>query len=545
MSGLSGQPQQDPMDSEGVQPTTPEGVQPQQREFLTHISISANSIVTPQNQPERVQQNVFTDSPTPNPNANPWPTEDLVADQHQARGGERVHIDLPEHERVQGHVTLTERVQTPQPATSHTATPQPQGQVTADTSTPMEIIPTSGQVITAPPAPPSTPTNTTPPVDTPRRMLRLDYQPGQAILGRTRTGGESPLNYVNLSSSTESSTPDSRSSKRSKTAAVDNMNIEAFETPAAGESPSLLTPAVRTPATNSGSPPTAISYAEMIKGKGKGNAKDQSSTPLLNRTWCKLKQFAETRIPPVTDVKYSAWLNLRDYYEDQGKIFAFGATNQYVEGLTYRPTQGWVEFYCTSELNLNTLLNNEWVIGTTKVRFIPARKLAGSRVFLKFTNVTPCHSEEEIRKEIVKCLDIYGKVGQMEPHYILDPTGEYPDARLRTRRWDVELFIPERTRLIMDPVPLILETETVVYWEGQYAVCQICKVTGHWTSECNYAIRAQVQKEKMSKIPPAPIATPDQPATTIPLPTQPIIEPTPSTQPQASQKQPQKKVQVE
>src|SRR5437870_4814245 len=182
--------------------------------------------------------------------------------------------------------------------------------------------------------------------------------------------------------------------------------------------------------------------------KGKGKAKDQSSTPLLNRTWCKLKQFAETRIPPVTDVKYSAWLNLRD---------------------------------------------------------------------------------------------IYGKVGQMEPHYILDPTGEYPDARLRTRRWDVELFIPERTRLIMDPVPLILETETVVYWEGQYAVCQICKVTGHWTSECNSAIRAQVQKEKMSKIPPAPIATPDQPAATNPPPTQPAVEATSSTQPPASQKQPQKR----
>src|SRR5438128_490137 len=551
MSGLSGQPQQDPMDSEGVQPTTPEGVQPQQREFLTHISISANSIVTPQNQPERVQQNVFTATTTPAPNASPWSTDGILEDQHQAWGGEpwisnheRVHnIDLQAYERVQGHVTPTERVQLQQPAATHTATPQPQGQVTADTSTLMEVIPTSGQVTTAPLAPPSTPANTTPPMDTPRRMLRLNYQPGQAILGKDGTGGESPLNYVSLGSSSDRSTPESRSSKRSKTAAVDNMNIEAFETPTAGESPNLLTPVVRTPATNSGSPPTATSYAEMTKGKGK--AKDQSSTPLLNHTWCKLKQFAETRIPPVTDVKYSAWLNLRDFYEDQGKIFAFAATNQYVEGLTYRPTQGWVEFYCTSELNLNTLMNNEWVIGTTKFSLIPARKLAGSRVFLKFTNVTPCHSEEEIRKEIIKCLDIYGKVGQMEPHYILDPTGEYPDARLRTRRWDVELFIPERTRLIMDPVPLILETETVVYWEGQYAVCQICKVTGHWTSECNSAIRAQVQKEKMSKIPPAPIATVDQPAATNPPPTQPVIEPTPSTQPQASQKQPQKKVQVE
>src|SRR5438128_2680665 len=200
-----------------------------------------------------------------------------------------------------------------------------------------------------------------------------------------------------------------------------------------------------------------------------------------------------------------------------------------------------------SDQHLHTLLNNEWTIGSTKVRLIPARKLAGSRVFLKFTNVNPCHSEDKIRKEIVKCLDIYGTVGQMEPHYILDPTGEYPNARLRTRRWDVELFIPERTRLIMDPVPTILDTETVVYWEGQYAVCQICKVTGHWTSECNSAIRAQVQKEKMSKIPPAPIATLNQPAITNPPSTQPDTTATASTQPQpqASQKQPQKKVQVE
>src|SRR5437899_984317 len=112
MSGLSGQPQQDPMDSEGVQPTTPEGVQPQQREFLTHISISANSIVTPQNQPERVQQNVYTASPTPNPNLSGWSNDVVLADQ-QAWGGEpwtsnheRVHIDFPENERVQGHVTL-------------------------------------------------------------------------------------------------------------------------------------------------------------------------------------------------------------------------------------------------------------------------------------------------------------------------------------------------------------------------------------------------------------------------------------------------------
>src|SRR5438128_6775077 len=390
MSGYCGQPQPDPMDSEGVQPTTPECVQLQQREFFTHVSISPHSFTTQSSQPERVQPNVYTASPTPNPNLSGWSNDVVLADQ-QAWGGEpwtsnHERVQIPDYKRVQGHVTSTEQVQTPQPVATPTTTSQVTGQVTETTPTPME-----GQVTTAPLVPPSTPKNTNPPINTPRRMIHLDYQPGQAILGRTGTGGESPLNYVSIDSSTQPSTPDSRSSKRSKLAAIDNMNIDAFETPVAGESPSLLTPAVRTPATNSDSPPTTY-YAEMTKEKGKGKAKNQSNTPLLNRTWCKLKQFAETRTPPVTDVKYSAWLNLREFYEDQGKIFAFAAETKEVEGLTYRPTQGWVEFYCTSEQHLHTLLNNEWTIGRTKVRLIPARKLAGSRVFLKFTNVTPCHS---------------------------------------------------------------------------------------------------------------------------------------------------------
>src|SRR5438128_6522731 len=128
MSGLSGQPQPDPTNSEGIQPTTHEGVQQQQREFLTHISISPHSIVTQSSQSERVQQNVFTTTPTPNPNQGGWPTEDVLAD-HQTWGGEpwtsnheRVQTYLPDYERVQGHVTSTEQVQTPQPAASNTAT---------------------------------------------------------------------------------------------------------------------------------------------------------------------------------------------------------------------------------------------------------------------------------------------------------------------------------------------------------------------------------------------------------------------------------------
>src|SRR5438128_7599024 len=149
------------------------------------------------------------------------------------------------------------------------------------------------------------------------------------------------------------------------------------------------------------------------------------------------------------------------------------------------------------------------------VKFIPAKKIAGSRTFLKFTNVSPCHEEEEIRQAIRTLLAPYGKVGEMEPHFIMDPTGEFPDARLYTRRWDVELFIPEKTTLIMDSVPYLLDNQVVIYWPGQLAVCQGCMVIGHWASGCNSVLRAKAQAERLSKIPPAPIQGAEVPATEI------------------------------
>src|SRR5438132_7040192 len=67
MSGHSGPLQQDPQDTEGVQPRTPEGVQ--QREFLHHISISPNSIVSPQQQ--QTGEGLQPDTPTPIRNPPP------------------------------------------------------------------------------------------------------------------------------------------------------------------------------------------------------------------------------------------------------------------------------------------------------------------------------------------------------------------------------------------------------------------------------------------------------------------------------------------
>src|SRR5437870_4571589 len=84
MSGLSGSPQQGSQDSEGVQPRTPENLP--QREFLDHISVSPNSLVTPRQQP--IGEGLQPDTPTPNPNHPP-----------------------SNDEGVQGQVTQTEDVQ--------------------------------------------------------------------------------------------------------------------------------------------------------------------------------------------------------------------------------------------------------------------------------------------------------------------------------------------------------------------------------------------------------------------------------------------------
>jgi hypothetical protein len=261
----------------------------------------------------------------------------------------------------------------------------------------------------------------------------------------------------------------------------------------------------------------------MLKNKGKEEL--GSGASFLSQTWCKLQENNDSRIPPVTDVKFSVWLDMRELYEDQAAIYRFAAINPYTCGLSHRPASKWTEFYCKSEAHMQNLLDNSWTIGSTDVQFIKAKKLAGSRIFLKLTNVSPCHSEEEIREDIAKVLRPYGTPGEIEPHYIIDFTNEFPEVNLCTRRWDAEIFVPEDTRLIMDPVPIVMGTETVIYWKGQYPVCHDCKALGHWKKSCNPTLRAQAQAAKLAKIPPAPIqieSIPGQPETA------PTLEPTPA-----------------
>src|SRR5438128_976416 len=544
MSGHSGPPQQDPRDTEGVQPRTPEGVQ--QREFLHHISISPNSIVSPQQQ--QTGEGLQPDTPTPIRNPPPETDEGVQnqvtqpedvprANQGWDLGTNQTASEWDRPDNVTTNASSAQDWITAEYTNPYYQVEPGQRHVTANASSSQEqsqshltsesmvidrpLIGHVTQAFESSPLPtPSTPQNTVPPEE---RIVRVPYEAGQHLLRRTARG-ESPTDYV----STGSSTP---VAKHSKLSPDDPMNIESHGYQSS-ESPHLVTPQPNTPSSTSSTPVTkAVSFAQMAKGKGKATQAEstgsQSSTPILHRTWCNLKEFEDTRIPPVTNAKFSAWFNMQDTYEDQAAIYRFAGLNPNIFGLSYRPSQKWTEFYCRSAEQMKTLLSQEWTIGQTKVKLLTPRKLVGSSIFLKFVNVTPCHSEEEIRESIAKFMSGYGNPGRIEPHYILDPTGELPDVRLCTRRWDAELFIPERTRLIMDSVPLILDTETVVYWKGQRAVCQICKITGHWAKDCNSVLRAQAQAEKMKLIPPAPFTNP---ATT-----QSDPQPTPVQQPTATE----------
>ena len=549
MSGLSGSPQQDSRDSEGVQPRTPENQQ--QREFLHHISVSPSSLVTPRQ--TLSGEGLQPDTPTPNPN-------------HPSNHGEGVQGQVTEPEDVQMANQGWDIAPDPNPkAWSFGDNEGLRGHVTANTSSsetqdsstgvPMQITSSTPHLTpvvqptqTGTMQPPSTPKNTVP---VPRQMIPLPYQEGQTILGRDkRGGGESPLAYVSLGSGSDSaSSPnyDNPPSKRSRLVQKDDMDIETHGYQS-GESPNTVPPIPNASSSSSNSPPT-LTYAQKAKGKHKETSyaamagQKKSNTPLLNRTWCKLKEFPDTRTPPVTDVLYSVWMNLVDVYEDQAAIYAFAAKNPNIGGLSYRPTNQWTEFYCKSLTQVENLLKQEWTVGTTRCWFIPAKKLAGSRIFLKLANVTPCHSEKETREAIAKILSPYGTAGDIEPHYIVDPTGEFPDDLLCTRRWDAELFVPEGYRLIMDSTPTILENTTIVYWKGQYPVCLFCQVTGHWAKDCNSALRAKAQAAKISKIPPVPFTAPvvTPPETTPPAASQPETTPNQPT----TKKTPQKGAQPE
>src|SRR5207244_6851156 len=124
-----------------------------------------------------------------------------------------------DNEGLRSHVTAN----TSSSETQDSSTGVPM-QITSNIPHLTPVVPPTQTVTTQPP---STPKNTVP---IPRQMIPLPYQEGQAILGRDkRGGGESPLAYINLgSSSGTSSSASEQPSKRSRLVQRDDMDIEAL-----------------------------------------------------------------------------------------------------------------------------------------------------------------------------------------------------------------------------------------------------------------------------------------------------------------------------
>src|SRR5438128_5329168 len=249
MSGLSGTPQQDSRDSEGVQPMTPENQQ--QREFLDHISVSPSSLVTPRQQ--QISKCLQPDTPTPAPNHPPSNDEGVqghvtqsedVQMRNQSRDGEtdqntNVWFNLGD-EGLQGHVTANassaqdwttaeytnphyqvEPVQSHGTANASSSQEQSQSHLTSES---MVIDrPLIGHVTQAfgssPHSTPSTPQTTVPPE---HLMARFPYEAGQHILRRTAIS-ETTTDYVN----TGSSTPVTKHTKLSTNEPMTSTHTEA------------------------------------------------------------------------------------------------------------------------------------------------------------------------------------------------------------------------------------------------------------------------------------------------------------------------------
>src|SRR5438128_1598506 len=170
MSGQGGQPQPDPMDSEGVPPSTPEGVQQQHREVFLHVSISPSSLVSTPG--EGVQQHLDTPTPT-------RPTEGWDLDNSSSPSAWTSNPDNPSQqntEPVQDHGTTTdwttteyqnphyqvEPVQSHVTANASNTSTQDQDHLTGDAmnldqTTPSHLIQHLGS---SPQSIPSTPQNT-------------------------------------------------------------------------------------------------------------------------------------------------------------------------------------------------------------------------------------------------------------------------------------------------------------------------------------------------------------------------------------------------
>ena len=321
---------------------------------------------------------------------------------------------------------------------------------------------------------------------------------------RSRTGTSVPMDADTVSLTT-----------------IPETNIEPDLSPLISEtasSPQLHPPPTPSPPKPDLKRKQPLSFADAAKGKGKEReAEAINDDSPMSTTYCTVNEWdIQQRIPPVTDAPFSVWIDLEETPVNHTALLKYADQHPLIKGLTYRPTGNWVECYTKMVENRDKLLQEKHVVNGTTLSIREARKLAGPRLFIRLANVNPCADEEEIIDDLHKHFKPYGQIECAAPVILRD-------SGLTSRRWNLILVVQEGYRLVMEPVFRICGIETLAYWKGQPSVCQHCLIRGHWTSECNSAIRAQTAVRKQNKIPIIPIPSPEE------------IQPTPTVQAQPTQ----------
>ncbi|HTD20952.1 MAG TPA: hypothetical protein VK667_15620, partial [Ktedonobacteraceae bacterium] len=200
----------------------------------------------------------------------------------------------------------------------------------------------------------------------------------------------------------QNSTPvnmDAPAAKRSRTVIADTMiqdltpvNLDTNEALSPMVSEATSTPQLYPPATPTTSKPDLkrknISFADAASGRNREPVEDTiTDISPMSATYCDVTEGdLDLRLPPVTDAPFSFWFDLDDTPVSHEALLEYADKHKLVKGLTYRPTSNWVELYCTSAERRDKVENEEHIVNGTKLIPIKARKLAGSRLFVRLAN---------------------------------------------------------------------------------------------------------------------------------------------------------------
>src|SRR5438128_2495917 len=174
-----------------------------------------------------------------------------------------------------------------------------------------------------------------------------------------------------------------------------------------------------------------------------------------------------------------------------------------IKGAGWRKEAQWVEFYCGSAKDVETLINNPVRINDTPVTFIKARKLYGDKLVLKLANINPSPGEDLIRETLMTALGKVALVEKVAPVYLKPEEGCPEEEKLCTRRWNALVYTQPDRRFVVHPTFQMHGTTVVITWKGTTcSVCHHCKEAGHWTEKCTPTHRTLAAQKRMKKLEP-------------------------------------------